>query len=97
MNNPEERTKADQTYDLYLNEHRLASSDLSVSDIEIVNASATGLIYVKKARIKGAGLFTAHEWVASIRKVSDTSLEVKDVFYVNGRLTSMSMWRLERK
>ena len=62
-----------------------------------MNASATELTYVKKARIKGAGLFTAHEWGAGIRKVSDTSLEVKDVFYVNGRLTSMSIWRLERK
>ncbi len=97
MKNPEGRTTADQTNDLYLNEYRLASSDLSVSDLEIVNASATELIYVKKARIKGAGLFTAHEWFASIRKASDTSLEIKDVFYVNGRLTSMSIWRLERK
>jgi hypothetical protein len=93
----EGRTRTDQTHDLYLNEHRLASSDLSVSDIEIVNASATELIFVKKARIKGAGLFTAHEWVVSLRRVSDTSLEVQDVFYVNGRLTSMSSWRLERK
>ena len=97
INNQEGRTRTDQTYDLYLNEHRLASSDLSVSDIEIVNAAATELIFVKKARIKGAGLFTAHEWVVSLRKVSDTSLEVQDVFYVNGRLTSMSIWRLERK
>jgi hypothetical protein len=70
---------------------------LSVSDIEIVNASASELTYVRKARIKGVGLFTAHEWVSSLRKVSDTSLEVQDVFYVNGRLTSMSYWRLERK
>ena len=97
INNQERRTRTDQTYDLYLNEHRLASSDLSVSDIEVVNAAATELIFVKKARIKGAGLFTAHEWVVSLRKVSDTSLEVQDVFYVNGRLTSMSSWRLERK
>ena len=64
--------------------------------MEIVNASATELIFIKKARIKGAGLFTAHEWVLSLRKLSDTSLEVEDVFYVNGRLTSMSVWRLER-
>lgn len=97
MNDPAGRTKADQTHDLYLNEQRLATSDLSVSDIEMVHASATKLTFVKKARIKGAGLFTAHEWVVSLRKISDTSLEVEEVFYANGRLTSMSVWRLERK
>jgi hypothetical protein len=97
MNHPEGRTKADHAHDLYLNEKRLATSDLSVSDIEIVYASAAKLTFVKKARIKGAGLFTAHEWVVSLRKISDTSLEVEEVFYVNGRLTSMSVWRLERK
>ena len=97
INNQEGRTRTDQTYDLYLNEHRLASSDLSVSDIEIVNASATVLTFVKKARIKGAGLFTSHEWVVSIRKASDTSMEVETEFSVNGRLTSTSIWHLERK
>ena len=75
----------------------MANSDLSVSDIEIVNASATELIFVKKARIKGAGLFTSQEWVVSIRKASDTSLEVETEFSVNGRLTSTSFWHLERK
>jgi len=97
IDNPEQRTKADRTYDLYLNEQRLASSDVSVSDIEIVNASAAELVFVKKARIKGAGLFTSHEWVVSIRKASDTSMEIETDFSVNGRLTSTSIWHLERK
>ncbi len=96
IDNPEQRTKADRTYDLYLNEQRLASSDVSVSDIEIVNASAAELVFVKKARIKGAGLFTAHEWIVGLRKVSETSLEAQEIFYVNGRLISTSLWRLER-
>jgi len=97
MNNPEGRTKADQTHDFYLNEQRLATSDLSVSDMEIVYASATKLTFVKKARIKGAGLFTSDEWVVSIRKASDMSMEVETEFSVNGRLTSTSFWHLERK
>jgi hypothetical protein len=93
----EERTTADQTYDFYLNERRLATSDISVSDIEIVNVSAAELTFLKKARVKGSGLFTVHEWVVSLRKISDTSLEVETVFSANGRLTSTSMLRLERK
>jgi hypothetical protein len=83
--------------DFYLNERRLATADISVSDIEIVNVSATELTFIKKTRIKGADLFTAHEWVVSLRKISDTSLEVENVFSANGRLTSTSMLRLERK
>ncbi len=93
----EERTTTDQTYDFYLNERRLATADISVSDIEIVNVSSTELTFIKKARIKGAGLFTAHEWVVSLRKISETSLEVESVFSANGRLTSTSMLRLERR
>ncbi len=93
----EERTTADQTYDFYLNERRLATSDISVSDIEIVNVSAAELTFIKKARVRGADLFTAHEWVVSLRRISDTSLEVESVFSANGRLTSTSMLRLERK
>lgn len=92
-----ERTTADQTYDFYLNERRLATSDISVSDIEIVNVSAAELTFIKKARVRGADLFTLHEWVVSLRKISDTSLEVESVFSANGRLTSTSMLRLERK
>jgi hypothetical protein len=97
INNQEGGTRTDLTYDLFLNERRLATSDLSISDIEMVNVSATLLIFVKKARIKGAGLFTSHEWVVSIRKASDTSMEVETEFSVNGRLTSTSFWHLERK
>jgi len=97
INNQEGGTRTDLTYDLFLNERRLATSDLSISDIDIVDASATMLIFVKKARIKGAGLFTSHEWVVSIRKASDTSMEVETEFSVNGRLTSASFWHLERK
>jgi len=93
----EERTTADQTYDFYLNERRLATSDISVSDIEIVNVSAAELTFIKKARVRGADLFTAHEWVVSLRRISDTSLEVESVFSANGRLTSTSMLQLERK
>jgi len=93
----EERTTTDQTYDFYLNERRLATSDISVSDIEIVNVSATELTFLKKTRVKGSDLFTVHEWVVSLRKISDTSLEVENVFSANGRLTSTSMLRLERK
>ena len=93
----QERTTTDQTYDFYLNERRLATADISVSDIEIVNISSTELTFIKKARIKGAGLFTAHEWVVSIRKISETSLEVENVFAANGRLTSTSILQLERK
>jgi hypothetical protein len=93
----EERTTADQTYDFYLNERRLATADISVSDIEILKVSATELSFIKKARIKGAGLFTVHEWVVSLRKISDTSLEVENVFSANGRLTSTSILRVERK
>jgi hypothetical protein len=97
INDQEAGTKADLTHDFFLNERRLATSDLSVSDIDLVNASATVLAYVKKARIKGAGLSTSHEWVVSIRKTSDTSMEIEPEFSVNGRLTSTSIWRLERK
>jgi len=97
IDNQEGGTRTDLTYDLFLNERRLATSDLSISDIDMVNASATVLIFVKKARIKGAGLFTSHEWVVSIRKASDMSMEVETEFSVNGRLTSTSFWHLERK
>lgn len=97
IHSQEERTTTDQTYDFYLNERRLATADISVSDIEIVNVSATELTFIKKTRVKGADLFTAHEWVVSLRKISDTSLEVENVFSANGRLTSKSMLHLERK
>jgi hypothetical protein len=97
INNQAQGTKTDLTYDLFLNERRLATSDLSISDIDLLTASATVLTFVKKARIKGAGLFTSHEWVVGIRKASDTSMEVETEFSVNGRLTSTSSWHLERK
>jgi hypothetical protein len=97
IHNQEAGTRTDLTHDFFLNERRLATSDLSISDIDMLNASATVLAYVKKARIKGAGLFTSHEWVVSIRKASDTSMEIETEFSVNGRLTSTSIWHLERK
>jgi hypothetical protein len=75
----------------------LATSDISVSDIEIVNVSAAELTFIKKARVRRADLLTAHEWVVSLRRISDTSMEVESVFSANGRLTSTSMLRLERK
>ena len=97
IRNQEGRTTTDQTYDFYLNERRLATSDVSVSDLEIVGISATEVTIVKKARIRGADLYTGHEWVVGLRKVTDTSMEIENVFSVNGRLTSTSILRLERQ
>ncbi len=92
----DERSAADQRTDFFLNERRLATDDLSGSDIELLTAAAGELAFVKKSRIKGAGVFTAHEWLVRLKKVGDSELEVESVFSVNGRLTTASLWRLRR-
>jgi hypothetical protein len=90
------RTGSDQRFDFFLSERRLATADLSGSDIELLIATAGELAFVKKSRIKGAGIFTAHEWLVRLQKVGESNLEVENVFFVNGRFTSASRWRLLR-
>lgn len=92
----EARTGSDLRYDFFLNERRLATDDLSGSDVELLAATARELAFVKKSRVRGAGVSTAHEWLVRLQKVGDTDLEVESVFFVNGRLTSASLWRLTR-
>lgn len=95
---PEKRTKQQDVIRLSLGKERLGTRpDIAVSDIELLSVSKNELIFLR--RIRGRlyeGAFVNQETMISIKKTA-TALELEQLFFADGRLTSASTWQLERK
>lgn len=95
---PEKRTGTNEAIRLYLNDRRLATDDISISDIELISASRDELTFVTKNRARGdGGVFMGREWMISIRKIAAASLVVENTLFVNGRYTASTVWELDRE
>lgn len=95
----QERKSYEENLRLYLSHDKLATEpNISVSDIELLTVSNDELIYVTKMRgVRDMGGTKLRETINDIHKTSQTEFLVKKLLYVKGRLTSKSIWRLNRK
>ena len=84
---------------LYLNGQVLSMEpNNTISDIEVLAASDDELSYVKKSRRRsGSGAPTVQEFVITIKKTGDSSFVFEKVFFLQGRLISISTWHLEKQ
>jgi hypothetical protein len=93
------KNRKEEQLRLYLDRNKLASEpNRSVSDIEVLSVSRDELIYVTKIRAGGSGgAVRAQETITGIHKTNQNVFSVDQLLYMQGRLTSKSTWRLERK
>ena len=70
----------------------------SVSDLELISASNSELIYLRKVNRQGSfgGARKVEERVTAIQKTDDESFVVEQQVYLQGVLKSISIWNLEK-
>jgi hypothetical protein len=95
----QKRKSYEEKLRLYLDHNKLASEpNRSVSDIELLSVSSDELIYVTKIRgRRDGGAVKVQETITGIHKTNQTVFLVDQLLYLQGRLTSKSTWRLDRK
>lgn len=93
----EKRQKLDETIRLHLSKRQLATEgNRSVSDLELISASSSELIYLRKVNRQGAfgNARKVEERVTAIQKTDDESFVVEQQVYLQGVLKSISIWNL---
>ena len=95
----EKRQKLHETIRLHLSKRQLATEgNRSVSDLELISASNSELIYLRKVNRQGSfgNARKVEERVTAIQKTDDESIVVEQQVYLQGVLKSISVWNLEK-
>ena len=99
LNSREKRKKFHETIRLHLSKRQLATEgNRSVSDLELISASNSELIYLRKVNRQGSfgNARKVEERVTAIQKSDDESFVVEQQVYLQGVLKSISIWNLEK-
>ena len=95
----EKREKLHEIIRLHLSKRQLATEgNRSVSDLELISASNSELIYLRKVNRQGSfgNARKVEERVTAIQKSDDESFAVEQQVYLQGVLKSISIWNLEK-